>query len=102
MSDKIKAKPRKTALGTITPGFNDTLNGQKITMSSFPMGMHAGKATMTHNGKSHEITIIQNIGASISLSGPKRHFNLDLQKLVEHAIENGLLDDVIDFTEAAD
>lgn len=96
----MKAKNITTDLGHITAGFSDTVNGQKITSSSVYMSMHAGTATVRHDGNAHEITILHTLNASLALQGKHRTFYLDLQKIISHAIEAGLLKDTIDFPAA--
>ena len=95
----MTATPIKTAFGQLIPGFSDTVNGQTITSSSLSLGTHAGECQVTHNGEKHTITIVHNLGASLTFNSKHRHFNVDVKTLIEHAIESGLLEPVIDFTE---
>lgn len=93
----VKGIPRKLEWGEIIPGFDDTAGGEKITSSSMAMGSHAGTAKVEKNDKTHNINVIHNFGASITLTGPNRSFHLTLSRVIDYAIENGLLDDKIDF-----
>lgn len=96
----VKAKDLNLEWGRITPGFNDTLNGEKLTSSSMCMAMHAGECEVEENGKKEKITILHNLGASLSLSAKGRYFHLDLKHVIQYAIDNGLLNECIDFKEA--
>lgn len=98
---KVAAKDKPLEWGRITAGFNDTLNGEKLTSSSMCMGMSAGSCEVEHEGKKETIQIMHNFGASISLNAKGRYFHLDLKKVVEYAVDNGLLQEIIDFKEAA-
>lgn len=100
--ETIAAKNRTLEWGELTAGFKDTLNGQKLNRSSLCMGMDAGKCTVEHAGKKETIQILHNLGASISLNAKGRYFHLNLEKLVEYAVEAGLLEETIDFKEAAE
>lgn len=94
----IKGKPLKTAMGEIVPGFSDQITtGEKITSTTFPMGMHAGDCTVKHNRKKHKIQILHNFGAGISLQAAGRYFHLNLEAVVNHAIAHGLLADNLTF-----
>jgi len=96
----MKAKDIITDLGHITAGFSDTVNGKEITSSSICMGIHAGEATLQHEGKEHKITITHTLNASLAIQGKHRTFYLDLKNIINHAVEAGLLKETIDFPAA--
>ncbi|MCW0218365.1 MAG: hypothetical protein OJI67_08595 [Prosthecobacter sp.] len=96
----MKAKTIKTDLGELIAGFNDTVNGEKITKSSAVLGTHATDVTMTHHdGKQHQLLVIHCMGGSIAIQSKHRGFRFSLEALVNHAVEAGVLAESIDFKE---
>lgn len=56
------------------------------------MGSHAATATITHEGKKHTVQVIHDMGGSVCLESGGRRFRLNLEALLNHAVENGFLD----------
>lgn len=84
----IKAKPIKTPLGQIiASGVDKLTTGEKINSGCIVMGTDAGSATVD----GVKITILQDMGASITLLANGRYFHLDPEALINHAIEHGFL-----------
>lgn len=97
-STSVKAE-KETDLGRLVAGMQDTLKGEKINSSSITFGFHAGTAKTEHNGEMKEITIV-GLNAGVALEYKGRTFYTDIKKILAHAVENGLLDETIDFQSA--
>ncbi len=94
-----KCAIKKTDLFTLRPNLgHDTLNGQKTNRGVIHMGYDLCTAKFKHEGKSVEIRVIGGGGVALSVSGG-RSCNVNLERLIELAIEQGLLDEKIDFME---
>lgn len=103
-TDEVKAQPIETPFGNLYPNIsNDRLeDGREITSGSMFMQIHAGVATVTHKKKKVEINIGSGLNGSTVLLVPGgRYFVLDLQKFIQHAIDNGFLDDSLKFAPAS-
>lgn len=98
----MKTKPvavKKTAWGKIRPKIStDTLNGKEINNGLISMGYHLATYTTKAKGKTVRFDLIGGGGCTISVSGG-RDFVVDIAALFDHAVENGLLDEKINFTE---
>lgn len=89
---KIAAKSIVTEWGELSASMDDKLTtGENINSGSIAMGSEAGKLTIMHEGKKHELIILHDMGASICILGNNRRFRLNLERLVDYAIESGLL-----------
>lgn len=87
---------KQTKLGELVASHNDTLNGEPITESSIPFGILVGTIELTKDGEKKKMQVT-NTGMSVAIDHKGRTFYFDIKKLAEHAIENGLLEDTIDF-----
>jgi len=77
----------------------DTLNGKKIENGVMFMSMHAGECTAKHNGKEVKIGIAGCLSGATVLSYKGRLAKVNLMKLIEAALDAGLADDVMNFSE---
>lgn len=97
---KSKTAIKKCGLFNIHPNIgHDTLNGERITNGLLHMGFDFGTATINHGGKDYKINIIGGGTISLSVVGG-RSCSVDLKELVKQAVDAGLLEDKMDFTEA--
>ena len=98
-----KQKPiaiKKTSLGKIRPHIgHDTLKGKPISNGAISMGYHLGTLSAFVGGKNVQVDLIGGGGLTLSVVGG-RDFILNVKAIFEHAVQNGLLEDVIDFKEA--
>jgi hypothetical protein len=97
----IKGIPIETAIGRIVPSMEGDFirDGSEITAGSMFMTMAGGKAKLKHKGKQVEIDFsCTPNGSAIILRAPGgRHFVTSMEKLINHAIEYGLLDPELRF-----
>lgn len=98
--EKRKCAVKKTDLFIIRPNIgHDTLNGNPINDGVLHMGYQLCSTSFEHEGKPVEISVVGGGGVAFSVSGG-RSCNVRLDRLIEIAIEQGLLDEKIDFTES--
>jgi hypothetical protein len=99
----IQAKPIETEFGTLYPSISEKLKNGKTTNSGVITGFHthAGEATLNHKGKKRKIDISAGInGSTIIRAENGRWFVVSIEKLINHAIEAGMLDDGMKFEQA--
>lgn len=102
-SKAVKALPIETPFGKLYPNLQtDTCAGRKIVEGSMFMQMGCGTATTTHKGKREVIEIGSGLNGSTILFAHGRYFVLDLQLFLQHAIDNGLLAETLDFNREAE
>lgn len=103
---QIKGKPIETEFGQIIPGVgrDKIKGGAQINAGSMFMQMNAGTATFIHGGKSIKIDVgVTPTGGTLILTTPNRRmFVTNIQKVIKHAVANGLLDDELEFAKAED
>lgn len=97
----MKGKPIETDIGCIQPSLlgDKTTTGEAITAGSLYMTMNGGTATLTHAGEKVKIAFrsILPTGALLIESPTGRQFVLSIEKVINHAIDSGLLDDQLKF-----
>jgi hypothetical protein len=100
----IKAKAIETSIGKIEASMSGehpdfTTSGDKINAGHLYMTMQGGKAIYEKDGKEIviEFSSIVPTGATLLQAPNGRHFVLSLSKLINHAIEHGLLDEKLRF-----
>jgi hypothetical protein len=89
-----EGKPIETAVGRLYPSLKGdfTRDGTAINKGSMFFTMAGGVATIEHDGQPVKIDIASQLSGATVLRAPNgRQFTVDLEKLIEHAIENGLL-----------
>lgn len=97
----IRAKPIQTSIGNILPSLEkDKLkDGRDITAGSLFMLFTSFKGSIAHKGKQVKFTGGASGGTVVMYAPSGRIFATNIEKLVEHAIENGWLDPDLKFEE---
>jgi len=96
-----RGKAIETPIGKIEPSMKGdfTKDDVEINAGHLYMTMQGGVATFNDGGKEIKIEFssIVPTGATLLRAPGGRHFVLDLEKLIKHAIDHGLLDDELRF-----
>lgn len=102
----MKGKPIETAIGRIEPSMgagkdsgDKTTTGKPINAGVIFMTMQGGTASFKHKGRKVKIgfTTIVPTGALLLRAPNGRQFVLNIEKVIRHAIDNGLLDPDLKF-----
>lgn len=104
----VKAKPIETEIGEIQASMGGdgkttdrVKGGEFVNAGSLYMCMSASKATFKHEGRQRTVEIATNMnGATILFADNGRKFVVDMQKLINHAIEAGLFKEPLVFEPA--
>lgn len=96
----VKGKPIQTSIGEIRAAMGDKTKDERlINAGSLYMLFTSFKGSLTHKGKQIKFTGDAS-GSTLVLYAPNgRVFKTNIEKIVDHAIENGWLDADLKFEE---
>lgn len=98
--NNVSAIPISTEIGDMIASIDDkTKTGDQINSGGIRMTIAGGTATIDHKGKKRKLELCACAfsGMTIIMADNGRRFDVSAERLVEHAIKAGLLDDELEF-----